>query len=130
MYLLSLSSGGLNPSDADIVASPYLDGWSIESFAIPGDRVVGYCIGHPLLPDGMINTGTPVHADLDRRWLAAAPELATIRPSPRQTFIDQNATNVSPVDPRCGEVTAISIFAVQRQRCVVLVQQLHQRLAA
>jgi hypothetical protein len=69
MNLLSLGDGGLNPSDAEIAAAPFIDNWSIETFALLGERVVGICVGHPLIPDGWINTSNPVHADLDRGWL-------------------------------------------------------------
>lgn len=68
-HLLALGTGGLNPSDADIAAAPFLDRWYIANFSWLGFRVIGEVVGHPVLPDGVINTSTPLCADLDRQWL-------------------------------------------------------------
>lgn len=67
--LLELGDGGLTPSTAEIAMAPFLDDWFIGDFALFGLRVVGRCTGHPTLGDQVINTSTPMHADLDAGWL-------------------------------------------------------------
>jgi hypothetical protein len=67
--LLALGDGGLTPSTSEIAMAPYLDDWHIGDFALFGLRVVGRCTGHPVLGDQVINTSTPMHADLSAGWM-------------------------------------------------------------
>jgi hypothetical protein len=68
-YLTSLGDGGLTPTASELAAAPFLDRWRIDEFMLVGHRVVGNVTGHPILDDGIINTSSPVAADLDAGWM-------------------------------------------------------------